>query len=246
VSLAAELPQRASLPVLDVETVLARLPAEIRAQLMWAKKPIADALERLCVESLDDQLLDVAADEAWLPVWRITRELVNAMAERRDELAAVLMKDLEGVERRLLEHLEDEDAGDSLAWVLGFLRAYADVTLSLLPQVWPSVAEIPVEDIARQREVRFLMRGNVALMAASELSRRGLDRARAGELVDIAFELTRFKHELERVGLRVAPFPFQTVEQRRGRQAHYAKRLRQILGPEDEAILADARLGDLR
>jgi len=247
VSLPAELLPSASLPVLDVDTVLARLPAGSRAQLAWAKKPIADSLDRLCTERLDGALFDATADSVWLPLWRISREFFKAMTERRDELAAVVMKDLGVVESRLREHLGDEDAADTLVWILGFLRAYADASLNVLPHVWPLMTEIPAEDVAGQREMRFLMRGYVALMGASELSRRALDPARAGELVDIAFlELTRFKQELERVGVRVAPFPFQTVEERRERQALYAHRLRQILGPEDDVVLADARLGNLR
>ena len=246
-SLPAQSLSAASLPVLDVESVFARLPAESKAQLSWARKPIRDALARFAVERLDEQLLDSAADAIWPALWSISGEFFKMMAERPQELAAAVMQDFGAVEGRLRDHLDDEDAVDTLSWIIGFLRGYFGLTASLPRHAWRSLAEVPAEEFTKHREMRLFMRGYVALLGSVELSRLQVDPGRASELIDISFlELSRFQQELERAGLKLAAFPFQTTEERRQRQAMYAQRLRQTLGPEDESILAGARLGDLR
>lgn len=247
VSLPAQSLSAASLPVLDVESVFARFPAESKAQLAWARKPIRDALARFAVERLDEQLLDSAAEAIWPALWSISGEFFKMMAERPQELAAAVMQDFGTVEDRLREHLDDEDAVDTLSWILGFLRGYFGLTASLPRHAWRSLAEVPAEEFTKHREARLFMRGYVALLGSVELSRLKADPGRASELIDISFlELSRFQQELDRAGFRVTPFPFQTIEERRERQAQYAERLRQLLGPGDEAILGAARLGDLR
>lgn len=247
VSLPAESLPAASLPVLDVDSVFARLPAESKAQLAWARKPIRDALARLAAERLDEQLLDSAAEAIWPALRGISGEFFRMMAERPQELAAAVMQDFGAVEDRLRKHLNDEDAADTLAWITGFLRGYFGLTASLPRHAWSSLAEVPAEEFTKHREARLLMRGYVALLAGAELSRLKADPERANELIDISFlELMRFQQELDRAGFRVSAFPFQTLEERRERQGQYAERLRQVLGPDDDAILGAARLGDLR
>jgi hypothetical protein len=70
-----------AIPVLHVETVLARLPAEARARVAWAKRPIESGLARLRTESLTDDLAAAVTDEMWKPLvslWRALGEIVGA------------------------------------------------------------------------------------------------------------------------------------------------------------------------
>jgi hypothetical protein len=69
-----------AIPVLDVETVLARLPAEARARVSWAKKPIENGLARPHSEPLTDELL------ARVRFWRSRS---HADAGRRGQIAAI-------------------------------------------------------------------------------------------------------------------------------------------------------------
>lgn len=83
-------------------------------------------------------------------------------------------------------------------------------------------------------DLTHLMRAVVALMAAAEVAKQAGNPARAGDLVDVAFlELSTFRQLAQKVSRVLAPFPFETLEDRRQRLLTYADRLRATLSESD-------------
>lgn len=235
-----------TLPVLDVEAMLARLPAQARANVAWAKKPIAEGLARLRAEPLTDELVSAVADQVLAPMQAIGLAAWRALAANLDSYRAAVMSDFAHEEDRVAAFVNDEDSRDTVGWITGFLRSFygsalatSSADLAIPESAWPQVASLP--------ELRPFARGLAALMAASEEARVGADAHRARELVDVAFlQLTQFRDMLRRHGVQLSAFPYETTEQRREHLAEAAMRVRATLTDDDWRTIHGARVGDLR
>src|SRR4051794_21367094 len=102
-------------PVLDVENVLLRLPAEARARVAWARKPIEEALAELRSGPLTDALVAEAADRIVTPLHAISRAAWVAFAANADEYRAALMQDFQREESRLSAFVATDAARDTLS-----------------------------------------------------------------------------------------------------------------------------------
>ena len=236
-----------AIPVLDVETVLERLPAEARARAAWAKAPIKNALGRLRTEPLTDELVGNVSDEAWKPIASLGRVFWEIVGENQDEWRARFVDDFNQEEAALTTFLEDEDSRDTLRWILGGLRSLMSLALSVPPEHFPGIDEETFVRLSADEEFKPYVRTLVALMAVSEIKKLQGDRQRARELLDVAFlELTKFRAVLRRQGLNLPPFPLETIDERRRGLAESAERLRQTLADDDWRAMDEARLRDLR
>jgi hypothetical protein len=245
-SLPAESLSAVSLPIFDVDSAFAGLPAASRAQLAWARKPIADALDRLCSEPLDEALLDATADAIWPPFLRIGLEVFRVVAERGDEGAAEYERHLSAIEERLRDHLADDDATDTLSWILALLRSYGTWSLTFPRELLADLTDADLRRALQDPMLRPIARVYAALAGAGELARRGENRELARELVDVAFlAAAEFRQNLERAGLWTWSVE-QTDSERRERQGLYASRLRAALDAQDVQTIASARLSKLR
>jgi hypothetical protein len=235
-------------PVLDVDALLGRLPAEARARVVWARKPLLDGLTRLRQEPLTDDLLREVSADLEAPVRAVALVGARPLAAGLDDYRAAATSDFEGDEQRLASFLDDEDSRDTLGWITGVLRSFYRVVALAAAWLDPSM----VDDAALQRvafppEAAPFMCGVVALMAAAEESRVGADRGRARELVDAAYlEVKRFRDLLRAQGVDLSPVPLAPVEQRRHRLVEAARRAREALTNEYLAVLAESRVADLR
>jgi hypothetical protein len=234
-----------TLPVLDVDAMLARLPAQARASVAWAKKPIAEGLARLRTETLTDELVSAVADQILAPVQAIGVAAWRALAANLDSYRAAMMSDFAHEEDRLAAFVDDDDACDTVAWITGFLRSFYGTALATGADV--AIDEGAWKQIASEPELIPFVRGLAALMAAAEEARVGTDTKRARELVDLAFlQLTQFRDVLRRYGLQLSAFPYETTEQRRENLSEAARRVRANLTEDDWRTIHGARVGDLR
>ena len=60
----AATPSTIGAPALDVDRLLQRLPADLRAQVKWTRKPITDALDALLQSPGDPDVLEAASRNA--------------------------------------------------------------------------------------------------------------------------------------------------------------------------------------
>ena len=120
-----------AIPVLDLDLALARLPAEARARVVWAKKPIENGLKRLCTEQLTDDLVAQVAEQTWKPLTSIGRVFRSMVAASPDEWRARLVDDFKLEEERFASFVEQEDSRDTLRWILGLLQSFLGLTLSI-------------------------------------------------------------------------------------------------------------------
>ena len=236
-----------AIPVLDVETALSRLPAEARARVAWAKRPIENGLARLRTEPLTDALVAQVADETWKPVASLGRAAWEIIGSDLDEWRARFVDDFKEEERQLADFVGDDDSRDTLRWVLGLLQSFLGLTLSLPPDFMIQVDEPLFSALGADEEFKPYIRALIVLMGAAETRKTEGDRERARELLDVAFlELNKFRATLRRAGVFLTPFPNETVEKRRHGLLDSADRLRRSLSDEDWPILEQARMRDLR
>jgi len=239
-------PARATL-VLDVEALLERLPAQVRANLEWTKAPIAAELRRLQGESVTDVLLDDVTRAIAAPLQTLGRAFWELMTANHDVLRAAVMDDLAKDERRVQAYVDDADAVDTAEWAFGFLRSFFNATLPFFELVVPSELENAVQQGLEDSRMADLLRGQIALMGAIEAVKSEAQREKVVELVEVAFlRLMRARDHFRQVGFWVSPFPEETTEQRRQDTLRYAQRLREVLTDEDWATFGQARFGDLR
>lgn len=236
-----------AIPVLDVDQVLARLPADARARLVWAKKPIEEGLARLSTEELTDDLVAEVALAVWKPVVSIGRSFSSIVAASPDEWRAQFADDYKIEEQRLSAFIEDEGSRDTLRWILGLLQSFLGLTLAIPAEFITQIDDHAFEQLGADAEFRRYLRGLVALMGANEARRIGVDPQRARDLLDIAFlELNRFRAALRKAGVFLSPFPSETVDERRRALLDSAARVREELSDDDWRVLDQARMRDLR
>lgn len=235
-------------PVLDIDAMMRRLPAQARADLVWTRTPIAEASSRLRAEPLTEELLETVAVSFVTPMCAIASAVWRALAENPDEWRAALMSDFSNEEASLQAFLGEEDSRDTLTWITGFLRFFYATAFSSLPMDRiASVLEEEFEEAARQPEAIGFLIGMATLMAAAEEARAGGDVERARELVDCSFlQFREFRDRLRQEGLNLSAFPFETTEQRRDRFRKAVRHLRIALSQEDWRAIADARISTLR
>ncbi len=238
-----------ALPVVDAESVLQRLPAEVRAQLAWAKRPIEVALHRLCDEPLTDALLHEVAREVTRPMIALGRAFWQAVLVDREQWRASLMEDLKREESKLRKFIADADSIDTLDRVLGVVRHAIDFALVQVPQV-PGLAAVEDDvaaDIVNAPEVNPMVAAQTALWGVMEAAKLGASAERARDLTDMAYlELVKVRAAFRQAGFWFVAFPHETLEDRRNRVIADAERLRRTLTEADWKSLAEARLRNLR
>ena len=237
-----------TMAVLDVETMLKRLPAEARAQLAWAQRPVETGILRLRREPLTDELVAEVAQQIGQPLQAITRAVWRTLASNFDEFRAVLMQDFRRDEDRLTTFVEDDESRDTARWVIGIVRSfYESPVVAVGLDVAPTFDESFWQQVAADPDVQKLNQGMVALIAAVEESKHGTDRSRAADLLDVSFlALNDFRTRARSQGVWFSPFATETVEERRTQLLHYAERLRSSLSEQDWAVLEQARMTGLR
>jgi hypothetical protein len=237
------------LPVLDVDAMLQRLPAEARASVVWARKPIADALLRLRREPLTDDLVASVASVFFAPLQAVAAKVWEVLADNPDQLRAATMSDFAREEATLGRFLDDADCMDTLAWITGFLRSFCGTVFTLIPgPQWAALAsQQGWQDAVREPQAASFMRGMATLMAASDEARSGTDVVRARDLVDVSFlRFREFRDTLRAGGVHLSPYPFETSEQRRDALRASAARIRESFSDGDWEAIAAARMGSLR
>ncbi len=237
----------ASAPVLDVEAMLRRLPAEARARVAWTKKPVKDAVSRLRTEPLTDDLVVEVADLVIAAVSAIGQEALRTFADDIDEFQATLMSDLQREEERLRSFVAEEDAQDTVSRVIGVLRSFVSLAVAV-----PAAHVAPLGEAAWAQAVaasgmKPFLGGLVALMAAGQEAMEGGRPERARELIEVAYlQLIEFRDLARRNGLPLSAHPTETIEERRERLRRDADRLRGTLSDDDWRVLDEARLRDVR
>jgi hypothetical protein len=239
-------PARAAL-VLDVDALLERLPAQVRADLAWTKVPITAQLERLQREEVSDALLDEVTRTIAPPLQILGRTFLELMAANQDVLRAAVMDDIGRDQRRVQSYVDHADAVDTADWAFGFLRSLFNATLPFFELVLPSELEGKFQQGLEDSRIADLMRGQIALMGAIEAVKSQAPREKVVELIEVAFlRLMRARDHFRKVGFWVSPYPEETTEQRRQDTLRYAQRLREVLTDDDWATFGQARFGDLR
>lgn len=237
------------LPVLDVDAMMQRLPAEARASVVWARKPIADALMRLRREPLTDALVCDVAESFFPPLLAVATKVWEVLAENSEALRAAIMSDFAREEATLGEFLRDPDSQDTLAWVTGFLRSFYGTVFSWLPaEQWAMLAgQLKWQEALREPGASSFTCGVATLMAAAEEARSGTDADRARDLVDLAFlRFKEFRDALRAAGPHLSPYPSETTEQRRDAIRASAARIRGSFSSGDWEAISTARMGLLR
>ena len=236
-----------AIPLVNVETVLSRLPAEARARVAWAKKPIQNGLARLRTESLTDEMVAAVADELWTPIATLGRALWEIVVADQDEWRARFVDDFRLEGQQLAAFIEEEDSRDTLRWVLGLLHSFLSLGLSVPPEVIPTIDESLLATVGADEAFKPYIRTVVVLMAAAETRKGGGDPQRARDLLDVAFlEVYKFRATLRRQGVWLTPFPLESVEERHRGLLDAAARLRRTLSDDDWRVLEQARMRDLR
>jgi hypothetical protein len=236
------------MPILDVEGMLQRLPARVRAELAWVKQPIGDAVQRLAREPADPNLLGAVAREVSEPLFRLAMALWKAVAESPDEWRAVFMQELERERERLRRFLQEAEAVDTVDWVIGLVRSLFTTALSLANlEELTDQAEGDMRAAAESETGRQLARGQLALMASIAVADNQGSPERAHDLLDLSFlSLIELQSDLRRAGYYLVAFPEETTAQRRARTLTSAGFLRDGFGQDDWQVMDSARLRDLR
>ncbi len=236
-----------AIPVLDVETVLARLPAEARARVSWAKKPIEEGLTRLRMEPLTDDLVAEVTDKMWGPFGSLWRALGEIVGTNQGEWRAKFVDDFNLEEHQLAAFVEQEESRDTLRWILGLLQSFLGLALSIPPEFSAQIDETTFAKLSADEGFKPYMRTVVVLMAAADTRRAKGDPQRARDLLDVAFlELSKFRATMRKHGVSLTPFPSETLEERRRGLLESADRLRKALSDDDWRVLEQARMHDLR
>jgi hypothetical protein len=240
-----------AVPVLDVEEVLARLPAQVRARVAWAQRPIEDALDRLRSQPLTDELIGEVADRIQEPLHAIGSAAWGALLGNHEESRALLMDVFRRDEELLARFLRDDDARDTLQWVVGLLRSFFNVFFSLIArlplELLVSQAGKPAAGAGLEPEAKPFFGGLVALMASVREAKQRGDQGRAAELLDVCFlELREFRGFMLQHGVSLSAFPDETVAERHRRVLESVARLRKSFSDEDWRVLDEARVHDLR
>ena len=227
--------------------MLARLPAEHRARVAWAKKPIESGLARLCTEPLTDDLVAQVASETWKPLVSIGRGFWSLIAANPDEWRAKLVDDYAREQDRFAAFVSDEDSRDTLRWILGLLQSFVGFSLSMPAELIRQLDDALIERLGADADFRLYLQGLIALMAADHVRRTEGDPDRARDLLDVAFlELSKFRATLRKHGIFLSALPLESLDERRQRSLASAERLRAALSDDDWQVLEQARLRDLR
>lgn len=186
-----------------------------------------------------------------MAIVRPSLSLTNALWQTltsRDEVRAALLEDFNRDETQLRGYLNDEEAIDTLAWLVAFWRAFFGMVFMVFsPEQLAAIRPNDLEKLADDSELTPLYKSQVALMAAVECSKHGDPRERAIELLDIAFlEMMSLRDALRRDGFWLSLFPQETPAERRQATLRYARGLRSAFNDEDWLLLDAARMGDLR
>jgi hypothetical protein len=236
-----------AIPVLDVDTLLGRMPAEVRARVAWAKKPIENGLARLRTEPLTDDLITQVTEETWRPLLSLARALWEIIGTNQDEWRARFVDDFKQEERQLAEFVADEDSRDTLHWIVGLLQSFLGLALSVPPEFVTQIDGAAFEQLNGDEDFKLYLRALMVLMAATDARRAGRDPQRARDLLDVAFlDLTKFRAALRKHGVSLTPFPYETIDERRRGLLESADRLRKLLSDDDWRVLEQARMRDLR
>jgi hypothetical protein len=237
-----------AVPILDVESVLARLPAAERARLTWAQKPIVEGLERLFSEPLADETIAEVARGIERPLIQLSLAFWQLMVAKLESARAELMGDLERSRRQITDHVHSDDVADTLDWVLDTVRACLDFAFTHFdPAQIAALNDAGLDELLADSQGQRLWRGIVALMAAAHGAKRKLDPERTGFLVETAFlELTELRQSMKSAGLWLALYPHQTDGERRQHLAKYAEAVRRIFTEEDWDAIQSARVKTLR
>jgi hypothetical protein len=236
-----------AIPVLDVDTLLGRMPAEIRAPVAWAKKPIETGLARLRSEPLSDDLIAQVTEETWRPLLSLARAFWEIIGTNQNEWRARFVDDFKQEEKQLAAFVADEDSRDTLHWIVGLLQSFLGLALSVPPEFVTQIDESAFVQLSGDEDFKPYLRALIALMAATEARRTGGDPQRARDLLDVAFlNLTKFRAALRKHGVSLTPFPQETIDERRRGLLESADRLRQMLSDDDWRVLEHARMRDLR
>jgi hypothetical protein len=234
-------------PLFDVETVLSRLPAEARARVSWAKSPIKKGLARLRTEPLTDELVAQVGDAAWRPLISLGLVFWETVATNLNEWRARFVDDFRQEEEFLAAFVDEDEARDTLRWILGLLQSYLSLSLSIPSEFLSGLDEAQFARLGDDEDFKPYARGLVALMAAVETGRADGEPQRARDLLDVAFlALNAFRATVLRHGISLSPFPSETIEERRRVLLESADRLRTMLTDEDWRVLEQARMHDLR
>jgi hypothetical protein len=236
-----------TIPVLDVDIALASLPAEARAQVAWAKKPIENGLARLSAEPLTDDLVAQVTDEMWKPFGSLWQAFGKIVGTNQEEWRARFVDDFKREEDQLAAFIEEDDSRDTLRWILGLLHSLLNLSLSVPAEFIGQVDEETFARASAEEDFKPYIRSLFVLMAAAETRRVGGDPERARDLLDVAFlELSKFRATMRKLGVSLTPFPFESVDERRRGLLESADRLREALTDEDWRLLEQGRLRDFR
>jgi hypothetical protein len=237
-------------PALDVARLIERLPAELRARVMWTRKPIEDALDAVLLSPGDADVLEAASRAAFKPVAAIMEVVSERLASPEFAVhRAGLMSNLEVDQRELSAFVADPGVVDTLDWCVGFLKAfYRELWSHLLGGDWnASVFADATEVMDESLGATALRRGTFALMAASEVARRHASVEDAVTLINLAFlEFEDCRLALAHDGLVITPFADETREQRLRRISSYVTRIRETFTDRDFSQLDAARFTSLR
>lgn len=239
-------------PGFDLEAVFARLPAEARARVAWARKPVKEGLLELRKGDLTDEAIQAAARKVWRPFLAIGQALWEAIGNNWEQASGAVTTLLQGDRDMLERFVDDRSTSDTIEWIIEFFQAYFGIILAILQSFKPEALRTMVEqarehitEIETADELEAILVGQVAFMAALDAARAGEDRERTGELIDIAFlELSRVRDVMQRAGLPILPFRDETPEQRMERTLRYAEHARTTLHAADLAALEGASWRD--
>lgn len=230
------LPVSPSVPLVGVDGLLGRLSARERAQLVWIRKPMLDALGRLHQEPLSRGLVDEVARQ----VWPLLVPLLGALLTMPEQVMAEVERQNDQEREKLRDFLAgDSDALRALDDVIEGIRSLAHgvrYLSGLGPWLTPGVAGQAMGD----PEFKEWVGGIVALMAASEGMRTGVDReVVALLLMQASLDIGSF-YEGARAALPWLPaFPPIPLAEQKGRLLESARRLRELLTDEDLVLLQE-------
>lgn len=234
------------LPLWDIDAALARLPAEQRAKVAWAKAPALAALDRLEGEPLTDELLAEVAGVLAKPLAAVTSALWQTLASR-DAWQSLAESGHRDDAALMNSFLTSEDARDTLAWCLGFVRSLVAFTSVASAEVMAQLRGDELTHALAQPQNVALLRAEAALLGARRLAHRDGDPERAAELIDAAFMLLcEVQDSMRHDGLWLSPFVAESPDERAERTLRYARQVRDALSEDDVETLDAARLRSLR
>ncbi len=234
---------------IDLVRIVDRLPASLRAQVLWTRPLVREAIARLRERPLTEG--------------RIEAE-VRALAKLSLRIASVVMQagtagELAAIQRSASDALRaegpaglDEDDRDTFAWCVGItesaIRWMADQAEGdVLPKEDP---EVLVEAMLAGPGSGPFLRGQMLLVAAGadpSFPATPEDTAARSELVSEAFlALSAAADALSAEGVTLEPFPDASDDERGARAIRAAASARRALTEEDVRALDDARLRALR